>query len=85
MALHLTSATQGTFWTRSELSRLFGLPIARIRVTGATLGGGFGGKLLIQIRWRLRPRCCSVARSRSSSPVPRTSGWPTRRQRRSFR
>jgi CO/xanthine dehydrogenase Mo-binding subunit len=45
--LHLTSATQGTFWTRSELSRLFGLPIARIRVTGATLGGGFGGKLLI--------------------------------------
>ena len=45
--LHLTSATQGTFWTRSELSRLFGLPIARVRVTGATLGGGFGGKLLI--------------------------------------
>jgi len=45
--LHLTSATQGTFWTRSELSRLFGLPIAGIRVTGATLGGGFGGKLLI--------------------------------------
>src|SRR4249919_297344 len=45
--LHLTSATQGTFWTRSELSRLFGLPIARVRVTGATLGGGFGGKVLI--------------------------------------
>ncbi|HEX6869329.1 MAG TPA: xanthine dehydrogenase family protein molybdopterin-binding subunit [Candidatus Limnocylindrales bacterium] len=45
--LHLTSATQGTFWTRSELSRLFGLPIARVRVTAATLGGGFGGKLLI--------------------------------------
>ena len=83
--LHLTSATQGTFWTRSELSRLFGLPIARIRVTGATLGGGFGGKLLIQIRWRLQPRCCSVARSGSSSPVTRTSGWPTRRQRRSSR
>ncbi|MFL5717039.1 MAG: xanthine dehydrogenase family protein molybdopterin-binding subunit [Chloroflexota bacterium] len=45
--LHLTTATQGTFWTRSELSRLFGLPIAAIRVTAATLGGGFGGKLLI--------------------------------------
>src|SRR5204863_2343780 len=45
--LHLTSATQGTFWTRSELSRLFGLQIAAVRVTGATLGGGFGGKLLI--------------------------------------
>ena len=45
--LHLVSATQGTFWTRSELARLFGLPMARLRVTAATLGGGFGGKLLI--------------------------------------
>ena len=43
-ALHVTAATQGTFYTRSELSRLFGLPIAAVRVTGATLGGGFGGK-----------------------------------------
>ncbi|MFL5673596.1 MAG: xanthine dehydrogenase family protein molybdopterin-binding subunit [Chloroflexota bacterium] len=46
-ALHVTSATQGTFWTRSELAKLFGLPIARVRVTGATLGGGFGGKSMI--------------------------------------
>ena len=46
-ALHMTSATQGTFYTRSELAKLFGLPIAKVRVTGATLGGGFGGKLLI--------------------------------------
>ncbi len=45
--LHVTSATQGTFATRSELARLFGRPIAGVRVTGATLGGGFGGKLLI--------------------------------------
>ena len=45
--LHVTSSTQGTFHTRSELSRLFGLPIAGVRVTGATLGGAFGGKLLI--------------------------------------
>ena len=46
-ALHITSATQGTFFTRSELSRLFGLPIAGVRVTGATIGGGFGGKTLV--------------------------------------
>ena len=45
--LHLTSATQGTFHTRWELARLFGRPIASVRVTGATLGGAFGGKYLI--------------------------------------
>ena len=45
--LHITAATQGTFYTRSELARLFGLPIARVRVTGATIGGGFGGKNLV--------------------------------------
>ena len=46
-ALHVTASTQGSFHTRSELAKLFDLPIARVRVTGATLGGGFGGKLLI--------------------------------------
>ena len=45
--LHLTSSTQGTFHTRSELAKLFGRSIASVRVTGATLGGGFGGKLLV--------------------------------------
>ena len=45
--LHVTASTQGTFYTRSELARLFGLPIAAVRVTGATLGGAFGGKLLV--------------------------------------
>ena len=45
--LHITSATQGTFYTRSELARLFGLSIAAVRVTGATLGGGFGGKTMV--------------------------------------
>jgi CO/xanthine dehydrogenase Mo-binding subunit len=46
-ALHVTASTQGSFHTRSELAKLYDLPIARVRVTGATLGGGFGGKLLI--------------------------------------
>jgi len=45
--LHVTSATQGTFYTRSELARLFGRSMADVRVTGATLGGGFGGKAMI--------------------------------------
>ena len=45
--LHVTSATQGTFYTRSELARLFGLRRSAVRVTGATLGGGFGGKALL--------------------------------------
>ena len=45
--LHLTSATQGTFYTRSEVAKLFGRSIASVRVTGATLGGGFGGKAMV--------------------------------------
>ena len=45
--LHLTSATQGTFYTRSEVAKLFGRSIASVRVTGATLGGGFGGKTMV--------------------------------------
>ena len=46
-ALHVTAATQGTFYARSELARLFGLPRSAVRVTGATIGGGFGGKALL--------------------------------------
>lgn len=45
--LHLTCATQGTFYTRSQIAKLFGRSIASVRVTGAVLGGAFGGKLLI--------------------------------------
>jgi CO/xanthine dehydrogenase Mo-binding subunit len=45
--LHLTSATQGTFFTRSEVAKLFGRAVASVRVTGATLGGGFGGKVMV--------------------------------------
>lgn len=45
--LHLTSATQGTFYTRSEVAKLFGRSMASVRVTGATLGGGFGGKVMV--------------------------------------
>ena len=84
--LHLTSATQGTFWTRSELSRLFGLPIARRpRDRARRSVAGSAASCSSPIRWRLRRRSCSAARSASSSRASRTSGWPTRRRRRSSR
>jgi CO/xanthine dehydrogenase Mo-binding subunit len=41
------SSTQTTFWLRSDLSRIYGLPLTKIRVEAATLGGGFGGKLAV--------------------------------------
>jgi CO/xanthine dehydrogenase Mo-binding subunit len=45
--LVVSTSTQGPFPTRSELMDLFGLPAERLRVRGAPLGGGFGGKMMI--------------------------------------
>src|SRR5579884_2622004 len=45
--LVVTTSTQGPFPTRSELMGLFGLTADRLRVRGAPLGGGFGGKMMI--------------------------------------
>jgi CO/xanthine dehydrogenase Mo-binding subunit len=39
------TSTQTSFHTRSLLARVLGLPIARVRVESATIGGGFGGKI----------------------------------------
>lgn len=41
------SATQSPFATRDALADLFGLPGERVRVRGTTLGGAFGGKLMV--------------------------------------
>jgi CO/xanthine dehydrogenase Mo-binding subunit len=41
------SSTQSPFATRDSLAQLFQLPVDRIRVRGTTLGGAFGGKLLM--------------------------------------
>ena len=46
-ALVVSTSTAGAFYTRDQLSKLFGLPAAKIRVKAETLGGAFGGKLLI--------------------------------------
>ena len=45
--LVISSATQAPFATRDSLAKLFGLPVERIRVRAATLGGAFGGKMMI--------------------------------------
>jgi CO/xanthine dehydrogenase Mo-binding subunit len=45
--LSVESSTQGIFYTRKQLAKMFGLPLARVRVVGAPLGGAFGSKLLI--------------------------------------
>jgi CO/xanthine dehydrogenase Mo-binding subunit len=40
----IRSSTQTTFWTRSDIASIYGLPTSSVRVEAATLGGGFGGK-----------------------------------------
>lgn len=43
--LAVVSSTQAVFWVRQELARQFDLPLTKVRVQAAALGGGFGGKL----------------------------------------
>ena len=45
--LRVESSTQGTFYARKQLAKIYGLPLARIRVKGSPLGGAFGSKLLV--------------------------------------
>jgi CO/xanthine dehydrogenase Mo-binding subunit len=45
--LVLASSTQAPFATRDSLAELFGLEVERVRVRATTLGGAFGGKMLI--------------------------------------
>jgi CO/xanthine dehydrogenase Mo-binding subunit len=45
--LVVRTSTQAPFATRDSLAKLFGLPIERIRVRSAALGGAFGGKMMI--------------------------------------
>jgi CO/xanthine dehydrogenase Mo-binding subunit len=45
--LSVRTSTQTPFGTRDALARLFDLPVDRVRVRAAPLGGGFGGKMLI--------------------------------------
>jgi CO/xanthine dehydrogenase Mo-binding subunit len=45
--LVVSTSTQGSFVTRSELARAFALPLERIRVIAEPLGGAFGGKFAL--------------------------------------
>jgi CO/xanthine dehydrogenase Mo-binding subunit len=45
--LTVTTSTQAPFSIRDSLAKLFGLPVHRIRVRAATLGGAFGGKMIL--------------------------------------
>jgi CO/xanthine dehydrogenase Mo-binding subunit len=45
--LVMRSATQAPFATRDSLAKLFGIPVERVRVRSAPLGGAFGGKMMI--------------------------------------
>ncbi|MBA2643764.1 MAG: xanthine dehydrogenase family protein molybdopterin-binding subunit [Actinobacteria bacterium] len=45
--LVVSTSTQGSFVTRSELARAFDLPLDRIRVIAEPLGGAFGGKFAL--------------------------------------
>jgi CO/xanthine dehydrogenase Mo-binding subunit len=58
------SATQTPEVVRTQLSRIFGLPLARVRVVSAPLGGGFGAKAYT----RLEPIALALA-LRARRPV----------------
>jgi CO/xanthine dehydrogenase Mo-binding subunit len=45
--LVVTSSTQGAFNARQGLAAILGMPLDRIRVRPAPIGGAFGGKLMI--------------------------------------
>ncbi|MBI4530146.1 MAG: xanthine dehydrogenase family protein molybdopterin-binding subunit [Candidatus Latescibacteria bacterium] len=57
------SSTQGHFWVRQELSRRFRVPMTKITVIPATIGGGFGGKVIM-----VEPTCVLLAR-KAGRPV----------------
>lgn len=45
--LTVATATQGIFYVRKQLARIYGRPISKVRVRSMPLGGSFGSKVLI--------------------------------------
>ena len=45
--LSVAAATQGIFYVRKQLAKIYGRPISKVRVQGTPLGGSFGSKILI--------------------------------------
>ncbi|MEW5991881.1 MAG: xanthine dehydrogenase family protein molybdopterin-binding subunit [Chloroflexota bacterium] len=61
--LVVESSTQGSFSLRSDIARALGLPLHRVRVVAAPLGGAFGGK------WSLFEPLVGFAARRLGRPV----------------
>ena len=45
--LSVVAATQGIFYVRKQLAKIYGRPISKVRVQATPLGGSFGSKILI--------------------------------------
>lgn len=45
--LTIYTATQGQFYVRAETAKTLGLPQQKVRIVPMTVGGGFGGKILV--------------------------------------
>lgn len=45
--LAVTASTQSLFVTRNNLASIYGLPLSKVRVTGAPVGGAFGSKQVV--------------------------------------
>lgn len=45
--LTVATATQGIFYVRKQLARIYGRPISKVRVQSMPLGGSFGSKILV--------------------------------------
>jgi CO/xanthine dehydrogenase Mo-binding subunit len=45
--LAVTSGNQGIFYPRNALAEVYGLPISKVRVAAATVGGAFGSKQVV--------------------------------------
>jgi len=56
--LTVWAATQNPYSVRVELAKMFGVPLARIRIVVPHLGGGFGGKAYA----KLEPIAAALAR-----------------------
>ena len=45
--LVVAGGMQGIFYTRSQLAKIFGLQISKVRAVGTPLGGAFGSKIMV--------------------------------------
>src|SRR5262245_28385709 len=63
-AVTIWCSTQGAFTVRAQVAELLGIPLSRVRVVPAEIGGGFGGK----IRVYLEPVAAALSR-KTGKPV----------------